>query len=323
MWKCKHCGREFNFTTVSEKANHSRWCEKNPKREDYVNGSDAALKAMAEKRKQSGFSNQYTKAKLLGLEPPRYVSPRIGLPGCKHTEETKRMMSEKRKLFLKNNPDKHPWRSNKKFVSVPCEQVKDFLKAEGLEFTPEAMPLYPDRNFAVDIAFPEKKICIDINGNQHYNSDKTLKPYYQERKDLLIAAGWKCYDYHYSLAYNPDKLKEIAETIKNDIALDTISYSFELRTRKRNPKMCECGKEIFKTSLYCKACSAKYKKQLPDKQGLTKEILEKLVWEMSLNQIGKIYKISGNSVKQKCKKYNISRPEKFHWLSKKKEPKGT
>ncbi len=32
MWLCKHCGCEFKIQSLSEKANHSRWCDKNPKR---------------------------------------------------------------------------------------------------------------------------------------------------------------------------------------------------------------------------------------------------------------------------------------------------
>ena len=31
-WKCKHCKKEFNFKTTSKKANHARWCEQNPNR---------------------------------------------------------------------------------------------------------------------------------------------------------------------------------------------------------------------------------------------------------------------------------------------------
>jgi hypothetical protein len=32
MWKCKHCNNNFQFNTISEKANHGRWCKKNPNR---------------------------------------------------------------------------------------------------------------------------------------------------------------------------------------------------------------------------------------------------------------------------------------------------
>jgi len=34
---CKHCKLSFDGLTTNERANHSRWCELNPKRPDYVN----------------------------------------------------------------------------------------------------------------------------------------------------------------------------------------------------------------------------------------------------------------------------------------------
>lgn len=35
MWKCKHCEKNYSYQTTSEKANHSRWCDKNPKRNNW------------------------------------------------------------------------------------------------------------------------------------------------------------------------------------------------------------------------------------------------------------------------------------------------
>lgn len=35
MWACRHCKEEFSFTSTSDKANHSRWCKANPKRNDW------------------------------------------------------------------------------------------------------------------------------------------------------------------------------------------------------------------------------------------------------------------------------------------------
>jgi hypothetical protein len=32
MWKCKHCNKEFGFSTTSQKGNHSRHCASNPKK---------------------------------------------------------------------------------------------------------------------------------------------------------------------------------------------------------------------------------------------------------------------------------------------------
>ena len=38
MWTCKHCNNQFDYTRTTEKANHSRHCDSNPKKkESYVN----------------------------------------------------------------------------------------------------------------------------------------------------------------------------------------------------------------------------------------------------------------------------------------------
>ena len=41
MWICKYCSVEFPFSTTNEKCNHSRWCEKNPKRDEWNKGAFA------------------------------------------------------------------------------------------------------------------------------------------------------------------------------------------------------------------------------------------------------------------------------------------
>ena len=49
MWKCKHCDDSFSFETISEKANHSRWCNKNPKRDSW-NKSRGVLNKFGQKK---------------------------------------------------------------------------------------------------------------------------------------------------------------------------------------------------------------------------------------------------------------------------------
>lgn len=49
MWKCKHCKKDFDLETTSEKANHSRWCEKNPTRNDTENLKKAQLEVLKRK----------------------------------------------------------------------------------------------------------------------------------------------------------------------------------------------------------------------------------------------------------------------------------
>ena len=128
----------------------------------------------------------------------------------KHTQETKDKISEKRKEFLKNNPDKHPWKKNEKFKSIPCEKVKQYLIQKNIVFVSEWQPLN-NRLYSIDIAFPDIKLGIEINGNQHYNNDGTLKEYYQKRHDEITLAGWTLIELHYSIAWNLEKLEKIIE----------------------------------------------------------------------------------------------------------------
>lgn len=51
MWNCKHCKKEFDFKSTSEKANHSRWCEYNPDKK-----TENVLSAL-KKRHDNQFGN--------------------------------------------------------------------------------------------------------------------------------------------------------------------------------------------------------------------------------------------------------------------------
>lgn len=41
MWNCKHCSKSFEYTSTSEKANHTRWCDQNPARNNTVSLREA------------------------------------------------------------------------------------------------------------------------------------------------------------------------------------------------------------------------------------------------------------------------------------------
>lgn len=124
--------------------------------------------------------------------------------------------------------------------SVPCEKVKEKLSANNISFVEEFMPI-DNRLFRIDIAFPNKKIGIEINGNQHYNLDGTLKKYYQDRHNLIEAAGWELHEYHFSIAYNSN-LDDLINILKNNYSLDKFDYSFYIKPKK----ISRSRKEYFK-----------------------------------------------------------------------------
>lgn len=124
------------------------------------------------------------------------------------TKKTSEKISKARTKYLKENPDKHVWKRLSKFKSEPCERVKKYLNDQGIKFIEEWNPL-EFRQFSIDIAFPDIKLGIEVNGNQHYNSDGTLKEYYQKRHDLIIESGWKLIELHYSSCFNEELLANI------------------------------------------------------------------------------------------------------------------
>jgi very-short-patch-repair endonuclease len=129
-----------------------------------------------------------------------------------HKEESKKKISEGRKNWLKENPDLHPWRAKDKFVSVPCQKLKEFLKEKSIDFEEEVI-ISSSKNYSVDLLFPSRNLILEINGNQHYDREGNLKPYYQERHNHIVSLGWKVLEIHYSTAFNFDLcLKLINET---------------------------------------------------------------------------------------------------------------
>jgi hypothetical protein len=96
MWECKHCKNIFDFITVSKKANHSRWCDKNPKLFFYKEEAKTKwLKVLQKGKEKNGYVNQFAKAKLLGLPKPNSNNGRKGVIGVyKHTDETKEKLRQ-------------------------------------------------------------------------------------------------------------------------------------------------------------------------------------------------------------------------------------
>lgn len=87
MWKCKHCNKEFEELSASEKANHSRWCDFNPKRNFY---NENLLKARSSK---INFKNQYSYGAVCSEETKKKIS-KASL-GRKHSDDTKEIISKK------------------------------------------------------------------------------------------------------------------------------------------------------------------------------------------------------------------------------------
>lgn len=165
----------------------------------------------------------------------------------RHSVATKEKLSNIRTKFLQEHPEKHFWRSSDKFKSVPCEFLKNFLREKGISFMEEYSVF--DRNYSIDIAFPNSKIAIEVNGNQHYNNDGSLKDYYLERDTYFKGLGWTTIQVPCQKVYSKQFQEDILDFLNGNIDV-TIEYKpIEKVFCKR------CGKEIGNALKFCKGCT--------------------------------------------------------------------
>jgi len=59
MWKCAHCAINFDFNKTADKANHSRWCDSNPKKNHYRNNKVLEIAVRNSKDKKYGKEKTY------------------------------------------------------------------------------------------------------------------------------------------------------------------------------------------------------------------------------------------------------------------------
>lgn len=191
--ECQYCKRLAR--TLQGNTQHEKVCEGNPTRIKTRIGQPSLQRTI-----EGDWIEYVPHSKRPGYSTRR----RVERDADGFTEKQRQgfeKISEKVRSYYKNNPDAHPWKRHEKFVSVPCETLKQGLRDAGVNFVEEYQPL-EDRLFSVDIAFPDRKFAIEVNGNQHYNKDGTLKDYYRQRHDLITAAGWKLLELPYKLAFD-------------------------------------------------------------------------------------------------------------------------
>jgi len=229
---CKFCSSERkNKLSLSK---HQELCESNPNRR-VTPFQDLEFQRTKLK------TNQYIKANLLGLPKPELSEQTLikmskSSSERRHTDATKKRLSDLRKKFLTENPEKHPWKKSSKFTSHPCETLKLFLTDQNIKFESELDPRIEGRHFSIDIAFPDLKVGIEVNGRQHYDADGNLLDYYKKRHDLIEASGWRLIELYYTKCYDQ---KFIASMIDNLQLSDSINMYAGVSQRSSKPSLTE------------------------------------------------------------------------------------
>ena len=123
-------------------------------------------------REEHGVSfGALAKAKKRGVFLSRNISEALKLvPGKPHTEETKQKISQIRKEYLRQNPDKVPYKLNhySKGSSYPEKYFEEWLKNNNISYEKEK----PISVYRVDYLI--NNIALEIDGEQHYLDERIV-----------------------------------------------------------------------------------------------------------------------------------------------------
>ena len=192
--KCKFCGKECK--NKNSLIQHEVRCKSNPNGIMALSHSEKWLNAMHNRRGHG--SNQYTKAKELGLPKPelseetkRKLSEKFsGDNNPAKREDVKKRISEKQKENYKGRSRFNIDRSQEPYSE---KYFREWLEKENIEYKKN---FHVDR-FFLDFAFPDKKLYFEVNGEQHYRKMYNGRDYHErdkERADILTNLGWVCLD---------------------------------------------------------------------------------------------------------------------------------
>lgn len=226
--------------------------------------------------------------------------------GRKHSPETKAKISRLRKEYLKNNPGKSSWQTKNYHKSIPCEKIKAKLRAYEIAFEDELEPLrHKGRYFSADVAFEQYGVIWEINGQQHYESDGTLKPYYQNRHNLIELEGWRVFEIPYHVAMRDGIVDELLVKTQNLSYKPNNEYKLYLKPKINNYCL-DCQSEIWLESKRCRKC-ASVLIGLNQRRVIrpSKEVLHWMIWNYPKTEIAKTFNVKGNSIVKWAKSYKL------------------
>lgn len=149
---CIHCGIELNVFTNANRANHIRWCDKNPLRNTYKSCSGKQLhtpEANAKRRlsiKQSHLDGKYKDAASKGIETRRKNGKMF------HTEESK----NKIRIKALNSPHRRLKKNTVEYNGITLDSSWELTLAKRLD--------------SLDIKWnrPDPLRWTDDNGDEHH-----------------------------------------------------------------------------------------------------------------------------------------------------------
>ena len=163
------------------------------------------------------------------------IFQQIKSKGRKHSEKTKKLLSEKRKKWIAENPDKSPYLMSHKSrgETYPEKYFREWMEKENIPFQQE----YKFKLYSFDFLVNER-VDLEIDGGQHKN-DKRIIEHDIKRDNKSKDAGFIVYrilwsDYQRLNQEEKEKflgeLKEFLSNTNNPIP------EFVIKRRTRNYK---------------------------------------------------------------------------------------
>lgn len=184
---CKFCGKICK--NANSLRNHERLCKLNPERQEsswvkfnHERGAwnKGLTKETDERLRLQGLvlSEHYASGEIVSHNKGQTMS-----------YEQRQKLSIARKRYLKENPDKVPYILNhhSNGDSYPEKYFKAILDNEKIEYKQN----YYQNGYFLDFAWPEKKLYLEIDGEQHY-VDERIVEHDKVRTETLSNEGWVC-----------------------------------------------------------------------------------------------------------------------------------
>lgn len=225
MYKCKYCNREIK--NKGALIVHEKSCLLNPNRKKCKN-------RIGNHGKTKGYkgTNQFIKAKQegkqLNVSEETKEKIRKSLLGKHLSNEHKNNIRKGLQHWKETH--KNEFEAYSKGQSKCCENFKQYLRNNNIDFIEEYCPYWKERGYRLDIAFPDEKLGIEINGSQHYDNEGNLNEITLEKQKFFENHGWKIIQIYYKWCYGAIENNKVINSIF-DLSIHNKEYVKEIYKR--------------------------------------------------------------------------------------------
>jgi very-short-patch-repair endonuclease len=195
---CKICGKEF--ATYQKLGGHmsSHFRARKPKKEKHE-----CRYCSKEFKEGYQLGSHVRMCKLNPKYHERLEQVKEKMQDYKHSDETKKILSEKLK---KAHTEGRAWNIGmSRWNNEPSYPEKFFMQVIKNEFKDKNYESeYPFGKFSIDFAWPHLKKAIEIDGEQHYR-DKNQMRIDKEKNELLKQEGWQLLRIRWKLMFKDTK----------------------------------------------------------------------------------------------------------------------